>query len=83
MQVLNCGGARIGGFAEYVCPNIANHVRRQASGAMTLAGPKDQLEDILLQIQQMELTILALIDQYMQDVSSILQIQAEFSQEQM
>jgi hypothetical protein len=57
----------LSGFVEYVCSSFANNVRRQASGATIVAVPKNQLQEILLQLQQMELTILALINQYMQD----------------
>ena len=54
----------LGVFAEYVCPSVAN-VRRQVPGTATV--PKDQLQNILLQLQQMELTILSLINQNMVD----------------
>jgi hypothetical protein len=51
-------------FREYICPNAAN-VRRQIPG--TVAVPKDQLNTVLQQLQDMELTVLALINQYLID----------------
>lgn len=54
-------------LAAYVCPNVAmaNSVKRQNPGATTVAVPKNELQALLLQLQQMELAILVLLQQIM------------------